>query len=158
VRRLAASETVKERKEVSSMRLTARDAIATGFTATAVFLWTNHVIGTDMAGLSGVRPVAGAVLGLGFAAALASDITTDPLPPAYLWFMTALGMTSALAGLAAIVSGWEIPLAILTGALALLWITATVRHYRLNPPEMDGRVLQARIDAERQARAAGTKG
>jgi hypothetical protein len=75
------------------MRLTARDAIATGFSVTAIALWSLHAMGADLAGSSGVRPVAGTILGLGFAAALASDITTDPLPPAYVWWMTALGLT-----------------------------------------------------------------
>lgn len=135
------------------MRLTARDAVASVFAGSATAMWAVHVSGADPLGISGVRPMAGVIFGLGVAACLASDITTEPLSPRYVRWMASLGVLSALAAMIALVGGLEIALAALAVTIATMWISATIRHFRLNPPSIDARALQSRVDAERRARA-----
>jgi hypothetical protein len=151
--RTAVSETVREAEEVIAMRLTARDAVASVFAGSATAIWALHVSGTDPLGIAGVRPLAGIVLGLGVGACLSSDLTTEPLSPRYVHWMASLGVLSPLAAMVALVSGLEIPLATPVVLTVAMWISATIRHFRLNPPSIDAEVLQAKVDAERRARA-----
>lgn len=135
------------------MRLTTRDAVASVFAGSATAMWAVHASGADPLGIMGVRPLAGVIFGLGVGACLASDITTEPLSPRYVRWMASLGVLSAVAAMVALVSGLRIPLAVLAITIAAMWLSATVRHFRLNPPSIDPQALQARIDAERRARA-----
>jgi hypothetical protein len=113
------------------MRLSWRDGIATVLTAAAVALYIGYRTDADLLLVSSTRLAAISVLVLGWAAcavggagrAGAADWTR-----AGTLLLSGVGVVTLLAALTALVTGNEAALAVLVGALVVLWFAATLRH------------------------------
>jgi hypothetical protein len=118
------------------MRLTWRDGMATLFVAAAVVvfaLWRSDTAMTEMS----TRAMAVVVFALGWLACtsdakrMASVYTpgaADHLPMGYMVPASLLGLVALVAGIWAIAAASETMLAVLVGAMVILWLMATVRH------------------------------
>jgi hypothetical protein len=115
------------------MRLTWRDAVATGLTGAVLALWAAFLAGVDLPLPGGVRGVAGAVLVIGMVgcAVGGADVAR---PQVRGWSRTMirlaspLGVVALLAAVVALLSNSAEALAVLVGATVALWVLATVRH------------------------------
>lgn len=112
------------------MRLTRRDAVATGLTAGVVALYAAFVRGAYLPAMSSPRAVAAAVLALGF---LACNIGAPDAfgSGAKRWTTvvgSVLGVTTLLAGTVTLISGFRPALAVLVTATVALWAFTTARH------------------------------
>jgi hypothetical protein len=112
------------------MRLTWKDAAATGLTAGAVALYVAFLAGAGLPLVSGPRVLAGVVLvaGLGACALGGSSVASDR-PPRWAGYTGGiLGGTAFLAALITLIIGNEVALGVLVGATLALWVVATARH------------------------------
>lgn len=116
------------------MRLTWRDATATGLVAGAVALFGAHLAGAHLPGLAAVRPIAAVVVGLGLAACIVGAKPIDTVGARYGRWLGILGAVAIVAGLTAVFGGFEIALWALVATTAVLWVTATIRHAVAPPP------------------------
>ncbi|MGZ5349815.1 MAG: hypothetical protein ACXWZU_06340 [Actinomycetota bacterium] len=118
------------------MRLTWRDGMATLFVGAALVLFALWRSDTAMTETS-TRAMAVMVFALGWFACtsdakrMASAYTPgagDHLPMGYTVPASLLGLVALVAGIWAIVAASETMLAVLVGAMVILWLMATVRH------------------------------
>jgi hypothetical protein len=112
------------------MRLTWKDAAATMVTAVVLALYGAYLAGVALPLVSGPRALAGTVLVLGFVGcALGNGAMTGERyrVPRYTT-ATALGVTSLVAGLWALLTGNGVALAVLVAATVTLWAMATAFH------------------------------
>ena len=133
------------------MSLTWRDGLATAFVGAAVLLYLLSLGDTTVAGPSGPRalPVAIFALGIGGCYTARSQMQDvygaagGPRPPLlYVVLASVLGGVMLVAGVLAISGGSSSALATLTGAMAVLWALATIRH--LLSPKMPRVIHPAR--------------
>ncbi|NUT34346.1 MAG: hypothetical protein HOV79_14855 [Hamadaea sp.] len=142
------------------MRLTWRDAVATGLVAGAVALFGAHLAGAHLPGLGAVRPIAAVVVALGLGACIVGAQRIDAVGPGYGRWMGVLGGAAVVTALTAVFGGFEIALWALTATTVGLWVTATVRHAFAAPAAVppvlttgiSDRDLHDLIDKERSAR------
>jgi hypothetical protein len=112
------------------MRLTRKDAAATGVTAVVVALYVAFLAGANLPLVSGPRAVGTVVLALGMVGCALGD-PGNPANRARAWWMptmAALGTVSLAAALVVIVAGSHLVLAILVASTVALWLLATLRH------------------------------
>lgn len=131
-------------KEVSSMRLTGKDAKATLLVVTAVVLYVPFLAGAKLPLVSGPRVLAPVVLGLGIAACIVngSEISLERLDLAAGRWVKALAWLATLALVATVVTlitGSAISLAALVGAVVVMWLLTTVRHAVVGRPILSNR-------------------
>lgn len=114
------------------MRLPKRDMIATGLVLAAGVLYLLWAIDAAPPGLSGTRATGVVVLGLGFAASASAVVPGfDQLihgSKMYLAVTSLLGLVAFGAGLQMLLTASELGLGVLMGAMAVLWLIATVHH------------------------------
>jgi len=117
------------------MRLTWKDAVSTLFMAGIVAVYLAFLSGTSMWLISSARGTMTAVLVLGFvggcALSAAGDMYLGTLTrPAKVLraLATLFGLVALTAGVAGLITGGTVWLAILFGATIVLWLTATIRH------------------------------
>lgn len=124
------------------MRLTWKDAVSTLFMAAIVAGYLAFLHGTSLWLISSARGTTTAVLVLGIvggcALSAAGDLYLGTLArPARLLraLATSLGVVALAAGVAGLITGSTVALAILFGATIALWLTATIRHAFTVPAE-----------------------
>ncbi len=117
------------------MRLPRRDILATAIVGLAGVLYGLWAVGSALPGMSSVRTTGVAVLALGF---LASAGAVVPGFDRLLRGSRPYLVVTALVGLAALGGGlWmltgpsEVGLALLVGAMGMLWLVSTIHHAML---------------------------
>jgi hypothetical protein len=123
------------------MGLTWKDGVATVSMGAIAAVYVAFLRGTDLWLISSARGTTAAVLALGIIGGCmlgsASGLYTAPQSRAVrAWRVIAslCGVVAFAAGLAALVSGSTVALAILVAATGALWLIATVRHAVMAPP------------------------
>lgn len=141
------------------MRLTWKDAVSTCFMAAVVAVYLAFLNGTSMWLISSARGTTTAVLVLGIVGGCALGATGDLYTevqsrPARVLraIATTLGLVALTAGVAGLITGSTVMLAILVGATIALWLTATVRHAFTVPAKpVNGRDVHEVIHQDRVA-------
>jgi hypothetical protein len=114
------------------MYLPRRDVIATSLVAASVVLYLLWLADVALPGMSSVRVTGSAVLAFGFAAsAIAVVPGFDELihgSRLYLTITSLLGLVALAGGVLMLVSASEAGLAVLMGAMVVLWAIATAHH------------------------------
>ena len=117
------------------MRLTWKDVVSTLFMVVIVAVYVAFLDGTSRWLISSARGTACAVLVLGIvggcALSSAADLYTGPQSrstQAFAALATLGGVTALVAGVAAVITGSTVALAILVAATIALWLIATMRH------------------------------
>jgi hypothetical protein len=115
------------------MRLSWRDGLATLFVGVGAVVYALWLAEADVPGFSGVRPLAGLVLGLGLAASVTAVVYGVGAgllraSKTYLVIASLLGLVALVAGVIALVNADETMLAALVAATVALWVISTVRH------------------------------
>ena len=115
------------------MRLTWRDTVATVCVAAAAVVYALWVAGTEIAGMSGARPVGVVVLVLGLVASVVAVVfgVGEGLlraPKLYLAITSLIGLAALVAGIIVLVNESEPMLATLVGTTLALWLISTIRH------------------------------
>ena len=117
------------------MHLPKRDIVATGLVLAAVVLYVLWAIDVAPPGLSGTRATGLVVLGLGFAASASAVVPGfEQLlhgSKAYLAVTSFVGLVAFVAGMQMLLATSEFALGVLMGAMAVLWLIATVHHMLL---------------------------
>jgi hypothetical protein len=117
------------------MRLSWRDALATGFVTVAAMLYALWLTGTGMSGST--RVIGGMVFVLGWAACTSNkaEMTYVYGPPgrkrppmAYVVVASVMGFAALTAGVITLVSASEAMLTVLVSAIVALWAMSTLRH------------------------------
>jgi hypothetical protein len=141
------------------MRLTWKDAVATALTGLVVAAYVAFLAGADLPVISGVRGLAATVLVVGMVGcALGGAGAADA--PAERWSRTLtvvaslLGAVALFAAIMALVVASKFALAVLVGAVAALWLVATVRHAFAGRRRIDDRELHTLIERERTPHSA----
>ncbi|HET9672703.1 MAG TPA: hypothetical protein VFQ40_07625 [Actinomycetota bacterium] len=118
------------------MRLTWKDGLATVFMAAAVTLYALWLTDTAPVDLS-TRALAGVLLGVGVAGCMTvgnrmTEVfgtgTSRSVPLGYVVGASAAGGVALVAGVVALVAASEVAVAILVGAIVVLWVLSTIRH------------------------------
>lgn len=133
------------------MRLTWHDAAATAAVAASVALVGTHVANVDLPGLGSARAVTGGVLVLGVVGFAAGAVEASKLPVAYARYVALLGSFAVFAGLAGLITGYEIMTVALVAAVVAMWIAATIRRLRNPTPFATDRALRKLIESEQSA-------
>ena len=122
------------------MSLPKRDIMATGLVAVAVALYLSWLLDATLPGMSDIRATGLVVLALGFAASAAAVVPgfNELLHGnrTYLAAATLLGLVAFAGGLALVLWASSSGLAVLAGAMVVLWAIATTRHVRLSKTRM----------------------
>ena len=109
-----------------------RDVIATVLVATGGVLYWLWVAGSAPLGLRSVRGVGVVILALGFAASASAVVPGfEQLlhgNKIYLAVTAVLGLVALAGGVGTLVTSREVGLAVLMGAMGVLWLIATIRH------------------------------
>lgn len=120
------------------MRIPRRDIIATALVAAAGVLYLLWAVDATLPGISGTRATGLIVLGLGFAASASAVVPGfDELIRGnriYLAVTSVIGLVAFAAGLQMLLTASDVGLAVLMGAMAVLWLIATVHHALLARP------------------------
>jgi hypothetical protein len=139
------------RNEVSGMRLTWRDGVATLLVGGAVGMYAAYLADAALPLLSGPRVLALAVFALGITtcALAGSGMTSSEGFTRYARWMGRLALVPGLAFPVTLVTGNEIALAVLVGGTAAMWALATVRHaIHGKPDQVSDRALRQLIERE----------
>ncbi|HEX5949881.1 MAG TPA: hypothetical protein VFZ96_02670 [Actinomycetota bacterium] len=131
--------------------LTWRDRLATIVVAAAALLYLVWYMADDGPSETEVRWITAIVLALGFVASISAVVPGfEGLmrgSRAYLTVSSLLGLGAFVAGIAALVTGREVWLALLVVATVVLWAMSTMRHAvaapRSVPPPADAGGLAA---------------
>ncbi|HZD79426.1 MAG TPA: hypothetical protein VE646_05245 [Actinomycetota bacterium] len=115
------------------MRLSWRDGLATLLVGAGAILYALWLADAEVAGFSGVRPLAGLVLGLGLAASVTAVVYGVGAgllraSKVYLTVASVIGLTALVAGTVALVGASETMLAALVASTVALWAISTARH------------------------------
>jgi hypothetical protein len=117
------------------MRIPKRDLIATGLVVAAGLLYLLWATGVAPPGLSATRATGVAVLVLGFAASASAVVPGfDQLlhgNKVYLVTTSVIGLVALAGGVQMLLVGSEVGLAVVVGAMAVLWLIATIHHVHL---------------------------
>jgi hypothetical protein len=109
-----------------------RDLVATVLVATAGVLYWLWAAGSAPSGLQGVRGVGVVILVLGFAASASAVVPGfEHLlhgNKTYLAVTAALGLVALAGGVQMLVTSSDVGLAVLMGAMGVLWLIATIHH------------------------------
>lgn len=112
-----------------------RDLIATGLVAVAGVLYGLWAIESTLPGLSSTRATGIVILGLGFAASASAVVPGfDALlhgNKLYVGVTAAMGLVALAGGVYMLAYSSETGLGVLMGAMAVLWLIATVHHSML---------------------------
>ena len=122
------------------MRMTWRDSFATLFVVLAVAIYVAWALGSPIATFDSVMAIASAVLVLGVAASIFAVVPGfDGLihgSRSYLAGSSVLGLLAFVTAAWSLLTEDALALSALVGATVLLWGMATVRHLRLQRPEV----------------------
>lgn len=117
------------------MRLPMRDIAATAAVAVAGALYGLWVVGSALPGMSSVRMTGIAVLALGFVASASAVVPGfEQLlrgNRTYLAVSTLLGLAALGGGVWMLAGPSEVGLALLVGAMGMLWLLSTIHHVML---------------------------
>lgn len=117
------------------MRLPRRDVIATVLVAVAVVLYLLWLADAALPGMSHTRGIGVVVLALGFAASATAVVPGfDRLlhgGRSYLAVTAALGLVALIGGVVMLAAASDAALAVLMGAMVVLWAIATRHHAAL---------------------------
>jgi hypothetical protein len=111
------------------MKVQNKDVIATGLVAIAAAVYLMWIVGISPAVLDGVRPTGLVIVALGF---VASAIAVVPNFDALLHGNRIYLVVTSLVGLLAVIAESSTGLAIVMGAMVVLWLVATVHHSLLD--------------------------
>lgn len=114
------------------MHLTTRDRWATAFVAIAALVYLFALLVDGSSTVTEVRVVTGIVLALGVAASASAVVPGFERlmhgSKTYLVVTSLLGAGAFAAGIAALVNGTELMLALLVACTVVLWAISTLRH------------------------------
>lgn len=114
------------------MRLSKRDVVATVLVAAAGVVYGLWAVGSPLPGMSSARMTGFAVLALGFAASASAVVPGfDELirgNKTYLGVTSLIGLVALAGGIVLLVAASETGLAVVMGAMGVLWLIATVHH------------------------------
>ncbi len=114
-----------------------QDRLATVFVTAGALVYVLWLLGVGSQGASGVRVVAGIILGLGFGASASAVVPGfDRLihgSKSYLAITSLLGLAALVAAIAALVTGNEAMLGVLVATTVVLWAVSTIRHTAAPP-------------------------
>jgi hypothetical protein len=117
------------------MRLSKRDAIATGLVAVAGLSYLLWMIGSAPFSATSARGTGVVVLAFGFAASATAVVPTFARllhgNKAYLAVTSLIGVVAAVAGVQVLVTTSGTALAVVMLAMITLWLIATTHHSRL---------------------------
>lgn len=117
------------------MRVPKRDIIATVLVAVAIALYLLWLLDATLPGMSGTRVTGLVILALGFAASASAVVPGfEQLMhgnKAYLGVTALLGLVAFAGGLAMVVWASDTGLAVVVGAMAVLWAISTTHHLLL---------------------------
>ena len=121
------------------MSLTWKDMLATVFVGAAVVLYLLSQGDATVAGLSGPRAPAVAILALGVGGCYSARSRMQDVygagdrqgpPLLYVVVISVLGGVTLVAGIVALFGGGSAALATLTAGMVVLWALSTIRHAR----------------------------
>ena len=114
------------------MRLSRRDAIASGLVAAAGVLYVLWMVGSPLPNLSGTRATGIVVLALGFIASATAVVPSfNQLlhgSMAYLIVTSVIGVVAAVSGVLMLVDQSRTGLAVVIVSMVALWLIATIHH------------------------------
>lgn len=114
------------------MRLSKRDAVATGLVAAAFVLYILWLMGFAPLGLSGTRAIGVVILVLGFLASASAVVPSfDRLMhgnKTYLGVTALIGLVALVAGVMMLVNASGTALAVMMVAMVVLWLISTIHH------------------------------
>lgn len=117
------------------MRIPKRDVFATGLVVAAGLLYLLWATGAVSPGLSGTRATGVVVLALGFAASASAVVPGfDQMihgNKVYLVTTSLVGLVAFAGGVQMLLVGSEVGLGLVMGAMAVLWLVATIHHVHL---------------------------
>ncbi len=112
-----------------------RDLLATALVAVAGVLYWLWAVSAAPMGLQSVRATGLVILALGFAASASAVVPGfDELlhgNKTYLAVSAAMGLVALAGGVQMLLTASELGLAVLMGAMGVLWLMATIRHWLL---------------------------
>jgi hypothetical protein len=118
------------------LHLAKRDLIATCAVGAAVALYVLWIVDRTLPGMSSARATGLAILGLGVLASASAVVPgfTQLLHgnKAYLAGTSLLGLVALVAGIVTLWSAGSTALAVLMGALVVLWLASTTHHLMLS--------------------------
>lgn len=126
------------------MNLPKKDVIATSLVALAGVLYVLWVTGAAPPGMSGIRATGIVILALGFAASATAVVPGfNQLLHGSKIYMTAtslIGLVALIGGVLMLVAQSDAGLAVVMGAMVVLWLIATIHHSLLaktaSPPSV----------------------
>lgn len=114
------------------MNVSKKDEIATGLVAIAGVLYLMWVTDSSPAGLSDVRATGTLILALGFAASATAVVPSfDQLlhgNRVYVAVTSLIGLVAVIGGVLMLVAESSSGLAVVMGAMVVLWLIATIHH------------------------------
>src|SRR5690242_16723882 len=114
------------------MRLSKRDLVATVLVALAVALYLLWLVDATLPGMGGMRATGLVVLALGFTASAVAVVPGFERllhgDRVYLAVTTLLGLVALAGGLTMLLRESSAGLAVLVGAMAVLWAISTAHH------------------------------
>ncbi len=130
------------------MRVQKRDIIATCLVAAAVVVYLFWVVGSGLPGLGSIRATGTVVLVLGFAAS-ASAVVPGFVQllhgnRAYLAVTSLIGLAALVGGVLTLIAESAAGLAVVMGAMVVLWLIATTHHSLLAAAVAPAADVQAR--------------
>lgn len=139
------------------MRFPKRDLIATGAVAMAVVLYVLWLADVALPGMSALRVTGLSVLVLGFVASAVAVVPGfDDLlhgSRAYLAVTSLIGLAALVAGVVTLWAENSTALAVLMGALLVLWAIATTHHVLLAKAEGSAAPAEAATPSRPEARS-----
>jgi hypothetical protein len=117
------------------MHLPKKDIIATGLVAAAVVLYLMWLVDATLPRLGGTRATGVVILALGFAASATAVVPGfDQLMhgnKVYMAGTSLLGLVAFISGVVMLTSASEVALAVMMGAMVVLWGISTEHHTML---------------------------
>ena len=108
------------------------DRVASICVGLALVLYMLWLAGVELPGLAGVRALGAVALVLGFVASATAVVPAfDELvhgSKAYVVAMSVIGLVALISGIRLMLDASEVALAVLMGAMVVMWVAATVRH------------------------------
>ena len=114
------------------MNLTKKDVIATGMVAVAGVLYLLWVTGSSPPGMSGMRATGMVILAFGFVASATAVVPSFSQllhgNKIYVTVTSLIGLVAAIGGVLMLVAESGAALAVVMGAMVVMWLIATIHH------------------------------
>jgi len=114
------------------MNLPKKDVIATGLVAVAGVLYLLWVTGSSPPGMSGMRATGMVILAFGFVASATAVVPSFSQllhgNKIYVTVTSLIGLVAAIGGVLMLVAESGAALAVVMGAMVVMWLIATIHH------------------------------